>query len=128
MKKDIESRNDITLLVNTFYDKVKQDPLISHFFTDVVKVNWDKHLPIMIDFWDNALFYTGAYNGNPLEVHKRLHALSETRLEHFERWNQLFTETVLELFEGEKASLAISKAISISSIMQLKMLKREDQL
>ena len=40
MKKDIETRDDIELLVNSFYEKVKADPVIGHIFTDVFKVNW----------------------------------------------------------------------------------------
>ena len=59
MKKDITSKADIEMLVNRFYDKVKVDDLIGYFFTKVVQVNWDKHLPVMYRFWDNALFFTG---------------------------------------------------------------------
>ena len=123
MKKDIADRKGIELLVNTFYEKVKSDPLISRFFTETIKLNWDKHLPVMYQFWDNALFYSGEYNGQPLEVHKHIHALSPLSSTHFERWVKLFTETVDELFEGEKATLAKTKAINISTIMQLKILK-----
>jgi hemoglobin len=75
MKKDIQTRDDIELLVNLFYEKVKLDPVIGYIFTDVVKVNWQRHLPVMYSFWENTIFYTGGYNGNPMEVHKRLHQL-----------------------------------------------------
>jgi hemoglobin len=37
MKKDIENNDDIVLLVNTFYEKVKKDDTIQHFFTEVIK-------------------------------------------------------------------------------------------
>ena len=121
MKKDIADRKDIELLVNTFYDKVKADPLISHFFTETVKVNWERHLPVMYNFWDNALFFTGSYAGHPLEVHKHLNNLSALQSEHFQQWNKLFIETVDELFEGEKATLAKNRAISISTVMHLKL-------
>ena len=38
------------------------------------------------------------------------------------RWLQLFTSTVDELFEGEKAELAKQRAMSIATVMQLKLL------
>ena len=124
MKKDIVDRKNIELMVNTFYEKVKVDPLISHFFKETVKVNWEQHLPVMYRFWDNALFFTGSYTGHPLEVHKHLNSLAALRTEHFQQWNKLFIETVDELFEGEKATLAKERAISISTVIQLKILNK----
>jgi len=124
MKKDIEDRKDIEQMVNAFYEKVKVDPVIGHFFTETIKVNWERHLPVMYNFWDNALFFSGTYIGKPLQVHKYLSSKSALGKEHFERWNKLFTETVDELFEGEKASLAKSRAISISTVMQLEIIHK----
>jgi len=126
MKKDITSKADIEMLVNRFYDKVKVDDLIGYFFTKVVQVNWDKHLPVMYRFWDSALFFTGVYEGKPLEIHEHLNQLSPLSVEHFQRWNELFTQTVDELFEGEKATLAKDRSISISTVMQLKIFKKNN--
>ena len=50
-KKDILSRADIELLVNRFYDKVKEDAILGYLFNDVAKTNWQVHLPKMYDFW-----------------------------------------------------------------------------
>ena len=124
MKKDIKTRGDIELLVRTFYEKVKPDPVIGHIFTKVVGVNWEKHLPTMFDFWENTLFYTGSYSGNPMQSHKKLHSLFPLNEEHFQRWVNLFTETVDELFEGEKARLAKQRAVSISTVMRIKILQQ----
>ncbi len=122
MKKDIASIKDIELLVNSFYEKVKTDETIGHIFTGIVKVNWEKHLPVMYRFWENSLFYTGTYEGNPMELHKHLHHIAPLKKEHFERWTILFTDTVDELFEGKTASLAKQRAISIATVMQIKIL------
>ncbi len=118
MKKDIRNRNDIVVLINTFYQKVIDDALLNHIFTDLVKVNWIKHLPVMYDFWENTLFYTGNYDGNPLDTHRRLHQMIALTAAHFRQWNLLFAATVDELFEGEKATLAKERARSISAVMQ----------
>jgi hemoglobin len=122
MKKDIENRNDIELLVNSFYDKVKADPVIGFIFNDIVQVHWKRHLPVMYDFWENTLLYTGGYTGNPMEIHRRLNQLISLTAEHFQQWTNLFTSTVDELFTGEKAELAKQRAISISTVMQIKIL------
>ena len=121
MKKDIESRADIELLVKNFYERVKIDPIIGHIFTDIASVNWEKHLPVMFDFWENTIFYTGSYTGNPMKTHQHLNTLFSLNAAHFSRWNQLFASTIDELFEGDKAVLAKQRALSISTVMQLKL-------
>lgn len=121
MKKDITSRKDIELLVNEFYKKVKDDELIGFIFTDVAKVNWEKHLAVMYDFFENMLFYTGPYTGNPMELHKHVNKLYPLTEVHFKRWNQLFGKTVDELFKGEIANLVKTRALSISAVMQMKI-------
>jgi hemoglobin len=125
MKKDIENRQDIELLVNSFYEKVKPDPVIGYIFTDIVKVNWERHLPRIYDFWENTVLYTGGYNGNPMELHRHLNRMIPLTSEQFKRWTDLFCATVDELFEGEKALLAKQRAVSISTVMQIKIINPE---
>lgn len=123
MKPDIKNRKDIEKLINAFYEKVKTDQVIGYLFTDVAKLNWEKHLPIMYDFWENILFYTGNYTGNPMIKHKFLHEKSPLSTAHFQHWNKLFTENVDDLFEGDKAETIKQKALSISTILQINIFK-----
>src|SRR4030095_15416623 len=115
MKRDIENRRNIETLVNHFYEKVKSDPIIGYIFTDIAHVNWEKHLPVMYSFWEDAIFYTGTYNGNPMQIHQHLHRVANLKTEHFEQWIRLFTSSVDELFEGDNANLIKQRAISIST-------------
>lgn len=124
MKQDIVTKKDIELLVNRFYEKVKQDDLIAHFFTNV---NWEAHLPVMYDFWENSLFYTGTYTGNPMKSHKHLHSLQALQTEDFDRWLKHFLATVEELFEGDKAELAKQRALSMATVMKIKILYPPDK-
>ena len=126
MKRDIETRADIEWLIGNFYKKVKTDPVIGYIFTDVAKVNWEKHLPVMFDFWENTLFYTGTYSGNPIISHKHLHQIFPLNTDHFKRWIFLFTTNVDELFVGEKAELAKQRASSIATVMQVKIIQNND--
>ncbi|TXF76090.1 group III truncated hemoglobin [Chryseobacterium sp.] len=119
--KKLETREDIELLVNKFYDKVGSDPTIGFFFTDVAKVNWNKHLPKMYAFWETLLFGQVSYKGNPMAVHFPVNEKIPMEKFHFEHWLTLWTETVEENFSGEIADLAIYKATNIANLMAHKM-------
>ncbi len=121
MKKDIETRWDIELLVNVFYEKIAADKQLGYIFNNLAKVNWTKHLPVMYDFWENIILFTGTYQGNPMNLHQHLHHVAPLNENHFEQWNKLFTGTVDELFAGKNAALAKQKAISISAIIKEKL-------
>ena len=94
---------------------------IGFIFNEIAKVNWEKHLPVMYDFWENIIFLTNNYSGNPMMVHIHLNQLTSLAKVHFDRWLKLFNGTVDELFEGKKAILAKEKALSIANIMEIKI-------
>ena len=121
MKKDIGNPEDVQLLVDRFYEKIKTDKLVGFIFTDVMKVNWEKHIPVIVAFWQNALFYAGGYHGNALKKHLNINKVVALEKKHFNRWLHLFNQTVDEYFEGEKATLAKQRAQSIASIIQIKL-------
>lgn len=113
-RKDIATENDVELLVNNFYAKVRNDKLLDPIFADVIKGNWDSHLKLMVDFWSTLLLYTRKYVGAPLPKHLPLPLSNE----HFDRWIKLFSETVEELFIGVIAENAKKRALSIAKIMK----------
>ncbi|HVX49292.1 MAG TPA: group III truncated hemoglobin [Chitinophagaceae bacterium] len=120
MKNDIYTKRDIEALVNCFYRKVNADELLAPLFE---RVNWALHLPMMYQFWENTIFFTGSYLGNPMATHILLHKKTPLNHQHFTRWLQLFNTTVDELFEGPKALLAKQRANSIAVVMQTKILQ-----
>jgi len=119
--KDIETRSDIETLMRAFYKRVFTDKVIGFIFTDVAHMDLEHHLPIITDFWENVLFNTGVYKGNPMEPHFDLNQKVPFEAEYFERWLSLFCETVNENFCGEYANLACMRAKSIAAIMQSKL-------
>lgn len=122
MLPDILNRQDIEALINAFYARVREDSLIGPIFTEKVKVQWEKHLPLMYDFWENVIFYTGHYSGNPMLIHKQLHERFTLSRADFARWLKLFTQTVDQHFSGDNAELIKQRAISIATVMQIKIL------
>jgi hemoglobin len=121
MKNDIQSIEDIKILVDSFYDKAVKDVLLGHIFTDIAKVNWAHHLPIMYSFWASVLFGTPGYVGNPMDAHFRLNQKITLTDKAFNSWKDLFVETVDELFKGEIANEAKKKAVSIADLMFYKI-------
>ena len=117
---DIQSRKDIETLVRAFYQKVLDDDLIAHFFTEVIPVDWEKHFPTMFDFWESIIFENGAYKGNAMMPHIQLNKKAPLQKEHFERWIALFNETMDEYFDGPNAFKAKQRAQSIATVIQLK--------
>ena len=120
-KKEIENRKDIELLVDTFYEKVLKDETIGYIFSEVAKIDLAKHMPLMHDFWETTLFHKAIYKGNPMKVHLDLNIKIPLNKRHFDQWLWMFNETVDELFYGEKADLAKTRALSIATVMQIKI-------
>ncbi len=77
----------------------------------------------MYGFWENAIFYSGTYSGNPIFVHDRIHQIHPMKPAHFDRWVKLFLSNVDELFEGANTELAKQRAVSIATVMQIKIFK-----
>jgi len=120
MKRDIENREDIDLLMHEFYAVAIEDKGIGHIFTDVAKLNLEHHLPIIGDFWETMLFQNGVYarhGRNPLQVHGELAKKTPLLFEHFERWLEIFTETVDANFEGDRADFIKMRARAIANRM-----------
>jgi hemoglobin len=120
MKRDIENRQDIDLLMHEFYAVAIVDKSIGYIFTDVAKLNLEHHLPIIGDFWETMLFQTGEYarhGRNPLQVHGELAKKTPLLFEHFERWLEIFTETVDANFEGDRADFIKMRARAIANRM-----------
>lgn len=114
---DIRNDEDVRELVHTFYGKVQEDERLGYIFNEFAEVDWDSHLPKMVDFWSNLLFQTGRYKGRPFRQHIPL----PIQKEDFSLWFGLFESTVDELFEGEKASYAKEMAAKIASSFALRM-------
>jgi len=121
MKRDIASREDLLQLVSTFYEKLLADDSINYLFTDIARIDLAHHLPLLVDFWDSVLFQSDTYHKNAMQPHINLHQKSPLQARHFETWLLYFNETVDELFEGEKAFLAKERALSIATVMKIKL-------
>ncbi len=119
--KNIESEEDIRLLVDSFYEKAMKDEVIGYIFTDIAKISLEHHLPILYQFWSSVLLGTSNYQGNPMGAHIQLAEKEPLTKNHFDRWLTLWVETVDQLFEGNAAMEAKQRAKNIAGLMLYKV-------
>ena len=119
--KDIESRQDIEALMVSFYSVAIIDEVIGHFFTKIVPLDLDKHIPLITDFWETVIFDKAAYRGNVFGVHEHIHTLFAFEDKHFERWVALFKQTVDGSFSGLNAEKIKQRGESIATVMRIKL-------
>lgn len=107
--------------MTTFYEQLLRQDEIKHIFLEVAQIEVLEHLDILVDFWESVLFQAGTYKRNAMEIHLDLHQQYPLTEAHFKSWIQLFNETVDKLFEGAKATTAKERALSIASIIKMKI-------
>lgn len=112
--KDIQSKEDIQLLVDSFYQRVLNDDMLVPFFKEL---NFEHHLPRMVHFWSFVCLDEPGYTTNITEVHSKMRLSKEL----FDRWVQLFHTTVDSLFMGDVASKAKERAFVMGWTMSSKL-------
>jgi hemoglobin len=93
-------------VVVEFYRRARRDGRLGPVFEAHVH-DWDVHLARMSDFWSAALLRTGRYSGRPVEQHRLIGGLAAG---HFDRWIELFEETVRDLCPPRDADAFLVRA------------------
>jgi hemoglobin len=101
------SEGSLKVLVETFYGRVRSDPIIGPVFEGAID-DWPSHLEKLQSFWSSVMLTSGRYKGQPLREHVK-HAESISSAS-FERWLTLWGETTDALFTGEVAAALQDKA------------------
>lgn len=104
--RDLDDPDEIAEMVRRFYADVAQDDLLGPMFNEVARVDWSEHLPKLAAFWCRALLSMPGYEGNPYRAHQLIHDRRAFTTAHFERWLDLFHETVDLGWAGPKAEQA----------------------
>ncbi len=122
MKKDINNREDIFILVSRFYEKIKMNKEIGYIFHNSIK-DWDSHIEKITNFWESSLFYVSTYSGNPARAHIKVDAENNNEIDEksFGVWLNLWFETIDENFEGELAERAKHNARKMATHIHLKI-------
>lgn len=120
------TEDEIGLLVDRFYGKVRQDAQLAPIFLGAIaEDDWPRHLATMRDFWSSVMRTSGRYHGNPVAAHRQLDGVTPA---HFEQWLTLFAETCGEMFEPPLAASFMEKARRIATSLQLAMFFKPEDL
>jgi hemoglobin len=93
------------------------DELLGPVFA-AAHVDWPGHIETLTDFWSWQLLGERGYEGNPLRVHEPIHERTPLGDAHFDRWLDLFTSTIDELFAGPIAEVAKVRAMKTAHAMR----------
>jgi len=110
--KDIEGLEDIRIFVDEFYGKVQRDPLLGPVFFGAITGDWQPHLDKMYAFWNAALFGVAGFKGNPFARHAPLRIAAY----HFERWLEMFHDTIDTHFEGPVADDTKRRSVIMAQV------------
>jgi hemoglobin len=116
MKPDIENKQDIELLVESFYYKLLKIEGMPEVFEGL---DFKAHQPRMVHFWSFILLDEQGYITNVFDKHLHL----PIKAEQFQQWLETFVASVNELFEGEKAQMAIQRATVLAFTFESKWKK-----
>ena len=110
LQPDRSSLNEaaIAQLVDCFYAKVQQHPVLGPVFNDVVH-DWPEHKRRLTAFWCSVALRAGSYRGNPMAVHRAL-PIQGT---HFDQWLTLWRATCRALLDSGDAERLIGFAENI---------------
>lgn len=126
--REITTREDVMLLVRTFYEKVQKDTLLGPIFNAAIP-NWEEHYERLTDFWETNLFFRKKYKGNPMQKHIDVDRDNNGSINemHFGVWLNLWFETLDQLFEGEAAQIAKNRARNMGTFIHLKIFEARTQ-
>lgn len=126
---DFENRRPVTdeeleLLVDRFYAKVREDAVLGPVFNSAVE-DWPEHLQKLSAFWSSVMLTTGRYKGNPMAAHLKHSHVIEASM--FGRWLQLWRDTARETLSEFGAAGVIAKAERIAESLQLGLFFKLDR-
>ena len=124
MKHDIQNIDDIKLMVNTFYERIRLNEILGPIFNERIQDRWSQHLEKMYRFWQTILLEEHTYSGSPFAPH----ATMPVEEKHFLIWVSVFVKTVDDLFVGEVAEEAKKRGSLMAAIFNSKIeyFKKQD--
>ena len=112
----------ISVLVDTFYDRIRSHEVLGPMFSDTIGSNWEPHLEKMKKFWSSVARNTGQYNGKPVPAHQKL---AQVRQQDFAIWLDLFRQTLADTAPTpEAADYFMERADRIARSLQMAMFDR----
>jgi hemoglobin len=121
--RDLDSEDEIVEMVTRQYVDVGQDELLQPYFDfGPGFIDWQAHIRTVADYWCHVLLFAPGYEIDTIENHRHLHESAPFTPAHFDRWLQVFHDTVDGGWSGPKASEANKKATGMAWAMARRFL------
>ena len=95
----------IDQMVESFYQRVREEPRLGPIFEGAIGKSWGTHLPKMKAFWGAIIFSDGRFNGSPVKTHQALQGVAP---EDFKIWLALFRETLEDIAPTPEAKVFLT--------------------
>jgi hemoglobin len=115
---DLDSHQAIDQFVELFYRDMLSDPQLAPIFFDVAQINVDDHLPHIKAYWAKLLLGEKGYDRHTMNIHRSVNARQKFNAADFDRWLQLFFQTLDSHFYGSGAERARRVATAIAGNMK----------
>jgi hemoglobin len=89
-------------MVRSFYRRGLADEVLGPIFRSAIH-DWEGHIRLVADFWSNALYDTGRYQGNAFAPHMKLRFEPAA----FEHWLAAFEAAAQESLPPDEAGKAV---------------------
>jgi hemoglobin len=120
---DLDSPEEIVELVTRQYADVVQDELLApHFAFGPGFIDWQAHIGNVADYWNHVVLLAPDYEIDVLDSHHRLHEGHPFTPELFDRWLEIFHDTVAGGWTGPLADTAKKRATGMAWAMAQRLL------
>lgn len=121
--RDLDSEEEIFEMVTRQYADVVQDPVLGpHFNFGPDHIDWQAHILSVTDYWSHVLLYAPDYEIDVIESHRPRHEADPFQPEAFDRWLEIFRDTVHGGWSGANATKADKRATGMIWAMAIRFL------
>jgi hemoglobin len=121
--RDLDSAAEIFEMVTRQYVDVVQDELLQpHFDFGPGFIDWRAHIGAVTDYWCHVVLYAPDYEIDVIEHHRPLHERAAFGPALFDRWLNIFSDTVDGGWTGPNATRAKKRATGMARAMAHRLL------
>lgn len=117
-ERDLDTPDEIFEMVTRQYVDVVQDDLLQPYFNfGPGFIDWQAHIRSVTDYWCHVVLYAPDYEIDTIENHRHLHEQDPFTPELFDRWLQIFRDTIDGGWVGPNATRAKKRATGMAWAM-----------
>ena len=121
--RDLDTVDEIYEMVTRQYVDVVQDELLEPHFNFAPGFNdWQAHIASVSDYWSHVLLYAPGYEIDVIEAHRPLNDTEPFTPELFDRWLEIFYDTIDGGWTGPYAHRAKARATGMAWAMAQRFL------